>query len=103
MHYLQVKKMLLILFLCIAPLIVISIAGIAAMAVFPKIAHFILIPLVVNAAGSVGDLWIIRTGSKFLKGFVISFSVLVVLFGILPIALGSLGAVYKKFGYLPSF
>ncbi len=115
-----------LIIICIAPLIVISIAGVAAMAAFPTIAQYILIPLVVNASGSVGDLWIIRTllrypkhiltedqktgmiiygketdmplnvpaggfGSKFLKGFVISFSVLVVLLGILPIALGSLG------------
>ncbi len=49
-----------LIIICIAPLIVISIAGVAAMAAFPRIAHFILIPLVVNASGSVGDLWMIR-------------------------------------------
>ncbi len=50
-----------VIIICIAPLLVISIAGVAAMAAFPTIAHFILIPLIVNASGSVGDLWMIRT------------------------------------------
>jgi hypothetical protein len=45
----------------IAPLVLISIIGVAAMAVFPSIAHWILLPLVVNASGSVGDLWMTRT------------------------------------------
>jgi hypothetical protein len=45
----------------IAPLVVISIIGVAAMAVFPSIAHWILLPLVVNASGSMGDLWMTRT------------------------------------------
>src|SRR3990170_7848990 len=50
-----------LIIICIAPLAVISLAGVAAMAAFPSIAHWILIPLVVNASGSVGDLWMIRT------------------------------------------
>jgi len=45
----------------IAPLAVISIIGVAAMAAFPSIAHWILLPLIVNASGSVGDLWMTRT------------------------------------------
>lgn len=44
----------------IAPLAVISIIGVIAMAAFPSIAHWILLPLVVNASGSVGDLWMTR-------------------------------------------
>ncbi len=47
--------------ICIAPLAVISIIGVAAMAAFPSIAHWILLPLIVNASGSVGDLWMIGT------------------------------------------
>ncbi len=115
-----------LIIICIAPLAVISIAGVALMAAFPAIARFLLIPLVVNASGAIIDMWMIRTllrypehilaedqktgtiiygretdkplsapaggfGSKFLKGFVISFSVLVLLLGILPMVLGSLG------------
>ena len=45
----------------IAPLAVISIFGVAVMAAFPSIAHWILMPLIVNASGSVGDLWMTRT------------------------------------------
>jgi hypothetical protein len=45
----------------IAPFVVISIIGVAGMVVFPSIAHWILLPLVVNASGSVGDLWMTRT------------------------------------------
>ncbi|HEY9205753.1 MAG TPA: DUF3267 domain-containing protein [Candidatus Methanoperedens sp.] len=109
-----------------APLVVISIIGVAAMAAFPSIAHWILLSLVVNASGSVGDLWMIRTllrypghilvedqktgsiiygrendkpvnvssagfGSKFLKGLTISFSVIVILVTILPVALNNMG------------
>lgn len=41
----------------LAPLIVISIAGIAAVAVWPEHTELILFVVVVNAAGAIGDLW----------------------------------------------
>ena len=41
----------------IAPLIVISVLGVISMIVFPSIAHWFLIPLTMNAAGAIGDLW----------------------------------------------
>lgn len=44
----------------IAPLAVISIFGVIGLAAFPTIAHWILLPLAVNASGSVGDLWMTR-------------------------------------------
>ncbi|HEY9246366.1 MAG TPA: DUF3267 domain-containing protein [Candidatus Methanoperedens sp.] len=40
-----------LIIICIAPLLVISIIGIFLMAAFPVIAHWILVPLVVNASG----------------------------------------------------
>jgi hypothetical protein len=40
-----------------APLIVISVLGVISMIVFPAIAHWFIIPLTMNAAGAVGDLW----------------------------------------------
>ncbi|NJD78655.1 MAG: DUF3267 domain-containing protein [Candidatus Methanoperedens sp.] len=45
--------------ICIAPLAVISITGVAVMAAFPP--QWILLPLIVNASGSVGDLWMTGT------------------------------------------
>ena len=110
----------------IAPLAVISIIGVAAMAAFPSIAHWILLPLIVNASGSVGDLWMTRTllrypghilvedkktgtiiygkemdkpvkvsaagfGSKFLKGFAISFLAIAIILTLLPVALNIMG------------
>jgi len=41
----------------IAPLIVISVLGVISMIVFPAIAHWFIIPLAMNAAGAIGDLW----------------------------------------------
>ncbi len=41
----------------IAPLIVISVIGVISMIVFPSIAHWFIIPLTMNAAGAIGDLW----------------------------------------------
>ncbi|MEA3324435.1 MAG: DUF3267 domain-containing protein [Euryarchaeota archaeon] len=41
----------------IAPLIVISVLGVISMIAFPAIAHWFLIPLTMNAAGAIGDLW----------------------------------------------
>ena len=41
----------------IAPLIVISVLGVISMIVFPAIAHWFIIPLTMNAAGAIGDLW----------------------------------------------
>ncbi len=40
-----------------APLIVISVLGVISMIVFPAIAHWFIIPLTMNAAGAIGDLW----------------------------------------------
>ena len=51
----------------IAPLAVISIIGIAAMAAFPSIAHWIILPLVINASGSAGDMWMTRILSRYPK------------------------------------
>jgi hypothetical protein len=51
----------------IAPLIVISLVGVGLMAAFPSIAHWILIPLVVNASGAVGDLWMTRSLLRYPK------------------------------------
>ncbi len=45
--------------ICIAPLAVISTIGVALMVVFPS--QWILLPLIVNASGSVGDLWMMGT------------------------------------------
>ena len=41
----------------IAPLIVISVIGVILMILFPSVAHWFLVPLTINAAGAVGDLW----------------------------------------------
>ena len=41
----------------IAPLILISVLGVISMIVFPAIAHWFIIPLTMNAAGAIGDLW----------------------------------------------
>jgi len=41
----------------IAPLIVISVLGVISMIAFPAIAHWFIIPLTMNAAGAIGDLW----------------------------------------------
>ncbi|PXF61887.1 MAG: hypothetical protein C4B59_01260 [Candidatus Methanogaster sp.] len=41
----------------IAPLIVISVLGVISMITFPAIAHWFIIPLTMNAAGAIGDLW----------------------------------------------
>ncbi len=110
--------------ICIAPLAIISIIGVAVMAVFPS--QWILLPLIVNTSGSVGDLWMTRTllrypehilvqdqktgdiiygresdrpakvssanfGSKFLKGFSISFTTISIILIILSAALTIMG------------
>jgi len=46
--------------IAIAPLVVISLVVIGIMAVFPSIAHWMLIPFVINGSGAVGDLWLTR-------------------------------------------
>jgi len=53
--------------IAIAPLVVISLAGIGLMAAFPSVAHWILLPLVVNASGAVGDLWVTRNVLRYPK------------------------------------
>ncbi|MBX5445165.1 DUF3267 domain-containing protein [Sphaerobacter sp.] len=45
--------------IALAPLVVISIVGIAAMVWWPKGAEATLVVLIVNAAGAVGDLWMV--------------------------------------------
>lgn len=45
--------------IALAPLVVISIAGIAAMIWWPEGAEATLVVLIVNAAGAVGDLWMV--------------------------------------------
>ena len=46
--------------IAIAPLVVISLAAIGIMAAFPSIAHWMIIPFVLNGSGAVGDLWVTR-------------------------------------------
>jgi hypothetical protein len=53
--------------IAIAPLVVISLAGIGIMAAFPSIAHWMFIPLVINASGAVGDLWVTRNVLRYPK------------------------------------
>ncbi|NOR78218.1 MAG: hypothetical protein GQ523_07330 [Methanophagales archaeon] len=53
--------------IAIAPLVVISLVGIGLMAALPSIAHWIFIPLVLNASGAVGDLWVIRNVLRYPK------------------------------------
>lgn len=53
--------------IAIAPLVVISVAGIGIMAAFPSIAHWMFIPFVVNASGAVGDLWVARNVLRYPK------------------------------------
>ena len=51
--------------IAIAPLVVISLVGIGLMAAFPSIAHWTLLPLVINASGAVGDLWVTRNVLRY--------------------------------------
>jgi hypothetical protein len=53
--------------IALAPLVVISMAGIGIMAVFPSIAHLTFIPFIVNASGAVGDLWVTRNVLRYPK------------------------------------
>ena len=53
--------------IAIAPLVVISLVGIGIMAAFPSIAHWMSIPFVINASGSVGDLWMTRHVLRYPK------------------------------------
>lgn len=46
--------------IAIAPLVVISLVSIGIMAAFPSIAHWMLIPFILNGSGAVGDMWVIR-------------------------------------------
>ena len=46
--------------IAIAPLVVISLVSIGIMAAFPSIAHWMLIPFVLNGSGAVGDMWVVR-------------------------------------------
>ncbi|RJS71772.1 DUF3267 domain-containing protein, partial [ANME-2 cluster archaeon] len=46
--------------IAIAPLVVISLVAIGIMAAFPSIAHWMLIPFILNGSGAVGDMWVIR-------------------------------------------
>ena len=53
--------------IAIAPLVVISLVGIGLMAASPSIAHWTLLPLVINASGAVGDLWVTRNVLRYPK------------------------------------
>jgi len=46
--------------IAIAPLVVISLVSIGIMAAFPSIAHWMLIPFILNGSGAVGDMWVVR-------------------------------------------
>ncbi len=51
--------------IAISPLIVISVIGIILMAIFSTAAHWFLFPLTINAAGSIGDLWMVFSLLKY--------------------------------------
>ena len=53
--------------IAIAPLVMVSLIGIGIIAAFPSIAHWMLIPFVINGSGAVGDLWVTRNILKFPK------------------------------------
>jgi len=53
--------------IAIAPLVVISLVGIGIMAAFPSIAHWMLIPFVINGSGAVGDMWVTRNVLRYPK------------------------------------
>lgn len=53
--------------ICIAPLVLISLAGIGIIAAFPSIAHWIFMPFVLNTSGAVGDLWVTRNVLRYPK------------------------------------
>jgi hypothetical protein len=53
--------------IAIAPLVVISLIAIGIMAAFPSIAHWMIIPFVLNGSGAVGDLWITRNTLRYPK------------------------------------
>jgi len=50
-----------------APLILISVLGVVSMIVFPAIAHWFIIPLTMNAAGAIGDLWMTASIVRYPK------------------------------------
>jgi uncharacterized RDD family membrane protein YckC len=56
----------------IAPLILISVLGVISMIVFPSIAHWFLIPLTLNAAGAIGDLWMTFSIVRYPKHIVLA-------------------------------
>ena len=53
--------------IAIAPLVLISLVGIGIMAAFPSIAHWMIIPFVINGSGAVGDLWVTRNILRYPK------------------------------------
>ncbi len=53
--------------IAIAPLVVISLVVIGIMAAFPSIAHWMIIPFVINGSGAIGDLWVTRNILRYPK------------------------------------
>ncbi|KAF5421446.1 MAG: putative zincin peptidase [Candidatus Methanocomedens sp.] len=53
--------------IAIAPLVVISLVVIGIMAAFPSIAHWMIIPFVINGSGAVGDMWVTRNVLRYPK------------------------------------
>jgi Putative zincin peptidase len=53
--------------IAIAPLVVISLVVIGIMPVFPSIAHWMIIPFVINGSGAIGDLWVTRNILRYPK------------------------------------
>jgi hypothetical protein len=45
----------------LAPLVGISVIGIVLMLIIPSYAHWLLFPLVMNGAGAIADMWMVRT------------------------------------------
>ncbi|MBC2702462.1 MAG: DUF3267 domain-containing protein [ANME-2 cluster archaeon] len=53
--------------IAIAPLVVISLVVIGIMAAFQSIAHWMIIPFVINGSGAIGDLWVTRNILRYPK------------------------------------
>ncbi len=57
--------------IAISPLIVISVIGIMLMIIFSSVAHWFLFPLTINAAGAIGDLWMVFSLLKYPEDIVL--------------------------------
>lgn len=56
----------------LAPLMGISTIGILFMLAFPSVSQWILLPLIVNASGAIGDMWMTRTLLRYPKHIMIA-------------------------------